>query len=62
MNSNSKYDFLYLLNMFYKMVDRLGYDKAINFMEAVYPTWEYHWQDVMLAYAYEFNNLKRGVE
>jgi len=65
MNSNSKfekYDFLYLLNMFYKMVDRIGYDNAISFMEKVYPTWEYHWQDVMLAYDYEYNNLKRGVE
>ena len=62
MNSNSKYDFLYLLNMFYKMVERLGYDKAITFMEAVYPTWTEHWEDVMLAYDYEYNNLKRGVE
>ena len=57
-----KYDFLYLLNMFYKMVDRIGYDDAISFMEKGFPTWEYHWEDVMLAYDYEYNNLKRGVE
>jgi len=54
--------FHFLLNQFYKMVDRLGYDKAITFMEAVYPEWTDHWEDVMLAYDYEFNNLKRGVE
>jgi len=24
--------------------------------------WAEHWQDVMLAYDYEYNNLKRGVE
>jgi len=55
--------FHYLLNMFYKYVDRLGYDEAIIFMSAVYPyEWEDHYEDVMLAYDYEFNNLKRGVE
>jgi len=48
--------------MFYKMVDRIGYDDAISFMEKVYPTWKHHWEDVMLAYDYEYNNLKRGVE
>ena len=54
--------FHFLLNMFYKYVDRLGYDKAITFMGAVYPEWQDHWQDIMLAYDYEYNNLKRGVE
>lgn len=58
----NKYNFLYLLNMFYKMVDRIGYDQAILFMEKGFPTWEDHWEDVMLAYDYEYNNLKRGVE
>ena len=67
MNSNSKFTlketpFHFLLNQFYKMVDRLGYDEAITFMGAVYPEWAEHWEDVMLAYDYEFNNLKRGVE
>ena len=67
MNSNSKFTlketpFHFLLNQFYKMVERIGYNKAITFMEAVYPEWAEHWEDVMLAYDYEFNNLKRGVE
>ena len=58
-----KTPFHFLLNQFYKMVDRLEYDKAITFMEAVYGEhWAEHWEDVMLAYDYEFNNLKRGIE
>jgi hypothetical protein len=68
MNSNSKFTlektpFHFLLNRFYKYVNRLGYDKAITFMQAVYGEhWADHWEDIMLAYDYEFNNLNRGVE
>jgi hypothetical protein len=45
------------------MVDKKGYEEAILYMEETYLLhWAEHWEDVMLAYDYEFNNLKRGVE
>jgi hypothetical protein len=68
MNSDLKFTlektpFHFLLNQFYKMVDKKGYEEAILYMEETYLLhWAEHWEDVMLAYDYEFNNLKRGVE
>ena len=44
--------FHFLLNMFYKYSDRLGFDKAIKFMEAIYPEWQDHYEDIMLTYDY----------
>jgi len=47
--------YLFLLNQFYKYVDRLGFNEAITFMEAVYPQWQNHYEDVMLTYDYKYH-------
>ena len=57
-------DIIMLCNRFAFMVDRLGYDEACKFMQAVYnKRWEKQQDIIYQWYDYEFNNLAemRGI-
>ena len=56
--THNNIDTIMLANRFAFMVDRLGYDEAVKFMEAVYnKRWLQTEETIYQWYDYEFNNL-----